>query len=252
MGKFLIILGCFVVVGFIPALAFTNDTVLFSSALAEGVGRTLAVAALACLGLLYRRNRTLGFGIAALTFSLLTFLAAANLQHRRGSSNTSDDSVGKPSVEGVERNATPAATPQAQTPVEAPVVQMEDIKGGVDEFQRQFHAGGFSRVSDGSMACLTASLSTPSWSAMDRCAAFDLAAAQFARGLSLTGGASQDQFFGRDLAADAPLLYSKLSLGQIAISERLQKIGKASEGYPGRKPITIGQALEALSALGAR
>lgn len=71
MKKFLILLVVFFVVGFIPALKYTEYDTLFTNKLAEGFGRTLAIGALSCLGLLYKRNKTLGFGIAAVIFTIL-------------------------------------------------------------------------------------------------------------------------------------------------------------------------------------
>ena len=78
MKTFLILVAVFVVVGVIPAIpAMTDgDSVIVSNALAEGVGRTAAVALLSCLGLLYKRNRTLGFGIAAIIFTTLIIVAS--------------------------------------------------------------------------------------------------------------------------------------------------------------------------------
>lgn len=77
MKKRWIILIVFLVVGFIPALRYVGGGALFGDALAQGVGRTLAVAALTCLGLLYRRNKNLGFGVAAAIFSVLVLVATA-------------------------------------------------------------------------------------------------------------------------------------------------------------------------------
>lgn len=68
--KLLILVALFVVLGLIPALPYQDDSMLFSSKVAEGFGTTLVAGALACLGLFYRRNPTVGFALAA-------FLAAA-------------------------------------------------------------------------------------------------------------------------------------------------------------------------------
>lgn len=79
MKKFLILIGVFIVVGVIPALPAMRDgdDVIISDALAQGFGRTIAVGLLACLGLLYKRNKTLGFGIAAVIFTVLIVIAGA-------------------------------------------------------------------------------------------------------------------------------------------------------------------------------
>lgn len=74
MKKFLILLAVFVVIGVIPALGFTDYDILFTNKLAEGFGRTLAVGVLSCVGLLYKRNKTLGFGIAAAIFTVLSII----------------------------------------------------------------------------------------------------------------------------------------------------------------------------------
>lgn len=71
------ILAVFVVVGLLPALGYIGNGVLFTDALAQGAGRTLAVAVLACLGLLYRPNKNLGFAIAAAIFSVLVLFVTS-------------------------------------------------------------------------------------------------------------------------------------------------------------------------------
>ncbi|WP_029547575.1 hypothetical protein [Sphingobium yanoikuyae] len=75
MKKFLILLVSYIVIGVIPALRFSDSSIMFSDALARGFGRTLAVGLLSCLGLLYKRNKTLGFGIAVAIFSVLGVIA---------------------------------------------------------------------------------------------------------------------------------------------------------------------------------
>ena len=77
LKKFLILVAVFVVVGVIPALPVMadGDSIMISNSLAEGVGRTAAVALLSCLGLLYKRNKTLGFGIAAIIFTTLIIVS---------------------------------------------------------------------------------------------------------------------------------------------------------------------------------
>lgn len=48
---------------------------MFTDALAKGFGRTLGIGLFSCLGLLYKRNKTLGFGIAVAIFSVLGVIA---------------------------------------------------------------------------------------------------------------------------------------------------------------------------------
>jgi len=79
MKKFLILSAVFVVVGLIPALRYIGDDILLTDAIANGVGRTLAIGLLSCIGLLFKRNRTLGFGIAAMIFTILSIVAAMTL-----------------------------------------------------------------------------------------------------------------------------------------------------------------------------
>jgi hypothetical protein len=76
LQKFFILIVVFIIVGVIPALR-SSDDMLFADALAEGLGRTLAVGFLACLGLLYRPNRNLGFGIAAGILTVLVLIAVS-------------------------------------------------------------------------------------------------------------------------------------------------------------------------------
>lgn len=75
MKKLFIIAVVFVIVGVIPALKFVGDSVLFGDALAKGLGRAMTIGLLSCIGLFYKRNKTLGFGIAAATFSVLAIIA---------------------------------------------------------------------------------------------------------------------------------------------------------------------------------
>lgn len=77
MKKLLVLLVVFVVVGITPALPVLadGDGVIISDALAQGLGRTFAVGLLACLGLLYKPNRDLGYAIAAAVFTVLVFIA---------------------------------------------------------------------------------------------------------------------------------------------------------------------------------
>lgn len=80
--KFLILLVVFVVVGIIPALRYIDDGTMLSEALAKGFGRTLAIGLLSCLGLLYRTRKNLGFGIAAVIFTVLLIVAMVSVpQH---------------------------------------------------------------------------------------------------------------------------------------------------------------------------
>lgn len=73
MKKLLILVGVFVIVGIVPI--FLKPVPMVDVAIAEGIGRTLLVGLLSCVGLLYKRNKTLGFGIAAAIFSALVLYA---------------------------------------------------------------------------------------------------------------------------------------------------------------------------------
>lgn len=75
MKKLLILFVSFIVVGVIPALRFVDSSIMFTDALAKGFGRTLGIGLFSCLGLLYKRNKTLGFGIAVAIFSVLGVIA---------------------------------------------------------------------------------------------------------------------------------------------------------------------------------
>jgi len=74
LKKLIVLLVVFLIVGIIPAFSVSDD-VMFESALAEGLGRTLAVGLLACFGLLYKPNRNLGFAIAAGIVTVLVLIA---------------------------------------------------------------------------------------------------------------------------------------------------------------------------------
>lgn len=79
MKKRWIILAVFIATGVVPALGYTADGALFVDTLARGAGATLAVSVLACLGLLYRPNKNLGFGISAAIFSALILVASSRM-----------------------------------------------------------------------------------------------------------------------------------------------------------------------------
>lgn len=81
MKKLLVLFIVFVVVGIIPALAYVDYGILVEQTLAEGVGRTVVIGILACLGLLYKRGKNAGFAIAAALFTILTIVAESNMAH---------------------------------------------------------------------------------------------------------------------------------------------------------------------------
>lgn len=88
--KFLILSIVFIVVGLIPALRYVDDDILLMDAVAKGFGRTLAIGLLSCIGLLFKRNRTLGFGIAAVVFTILSIVAVMTLS---GKTEYNEDAV---------------------------------------------------------------------------------------------------------------------------------------------------------------
>lgn len=75
MPKIYIILAVYIVIGLVPALYHTEDSAIFTMKLSEGIGRTAAIGVLSCLGLFYKRNRSLGFGVAASIFTILVIIA---------------------------------------------------------------------------------------------------------------------------------------------------------------------------------
>lgn len=81
MKKILVLFVVFVIVGVIPAMAYPDAAIMVEQTLAEGVGRTIMIGILGCLGLLYKRNRNLGFAIAAAIFTVLVIVAESNMAH---------------------------------------------------------------------------------------------------------------------------------------------------------------------------
>lgn len=65
----LAVLALFAIV--LPYLGITKTVGTFETQFAEGLGAGIAVLLLSCLGLLYKSDRSLGFVVAALGFSLL-------------------------------------------------------------------------------------------------------------------------------------------------------------------------------------
>ena len=249
MKKIAIMLAVFAVIGVIPALRFSNDGVLLSNALAEGLGRTIAIAALSSLGLLYRRNRTLGFGIAAIIFSILSLVAETKMQKTanetsRFSDESADTNLGLKAPSQTESAIQSEFSHASQSDV--PALKQTDLIAGVNRFQKSFHSGGFSAVPIASRACHDEVSRSTSWSSIDECQAFDFAASEFAKGLSVMGGGSHDQFFGSDLTSQAASLYAPLNADPLLTTQRLQAIQDAVKTIPGKSPITMGQVVDAL------
>jgi hypothetical protein len=77
----LISAAVFLICGIVPALSYINDDILFTDKIAYGVGRTIGILAISCLGLLYRKHRIAGFAVAASIFTALSLFASYNLSH---------------------------------------------------------------------------------------------------------------------------------------------------------------------------
>lgn len=98
MRTFLILAVVFFVVALpVPGRIF-DDSIVLSDYIAQSVGRTLGIGLFACLGRLYKPNRTLGFAIAAAVFTVLTVLAGQVRQ--------------APASAKTERSAYPAVAPE--------------------------------------------------------------------------------------------------------------------------------------------
>lgn len=80
MIKFVILILVFLAVGLAPALPSSDDGMIFESKLAEGLGRTLLIGAMACIGLLYRRNTNVGFGVAAFVAAIMVMAGQFYMQ----------------------------------------------------------------------------------------------------------------------------------------------------------------------------
>ena len=208
MIKFLIIMAVFLIVGLIPAFPYLDDTVIFQSELAQGFGRTIVVGALACLGLFYRRNTNLGFGVAALLSTTLIWGGQIYLESKQREAFSQDEPSAPEMSSGTEAETdtgTAASTPvlvgtQKPEPVGSPHVPTlgefsDKVDIAVTKFAEIYRKSGFAWSQRYSRACEKAALGSSDILETDFCVAFDMSAILFNVALMESTGTPRDKYF---------------------------------------------------------
>lgn len=115
------------------------------------------------------------------------------------------------------------AGPPPQTPL-----AFDDIEGAAQDFDRILQRRGILGARAFSTECHKAVAAQPSWSAADRCAAFDYAAAFVDDAVSQSAGVAKNSYFAfqRDNQSD---YYNFASWQSYAVSQRLLAIRRAAE-----------------------
>lgn len=225
MIKFLIVLGLFVVMGVIPAMLFSDNSILFADKLAEGLGRTIVTVALARLGLLYRRNTNVGFGVAAILSAALVLAGQLYLKsNSRAASSQDETGIRDVAVADVpETNAaaseSEAVARQKLDPVNSERVPTlgefsDKIDTAVEKFAEIYRKNGFAGAQRYSKACEDAALVSSDILETDFCVAFDLSAILVSFALQESTGIQRDPYFDGRVAGIVESQYTRYPQAQ--------------------------------------
>jgi hypothetical protein len=215
LPTFSILVAIFVIIGLSSISNNHNDGVLLSDAVANVLGRTIAIGLLACIGRLYKPNKLLGFGIAAILFTMLSIV----VQNR---SKSDSSPMSQNTVESASESSLPvdpSDRPMPSQPLPVPEISLptqknEEIPLTLGEFESKINEAivlfsvklsedGMQGAQAFSEKCAYDAARSPRIIDTDFCVAFDMSAIYLDTSVASAAGTPLNEYFvDRTLAFD--------------------------------------------------